>query len=713
MKQILFTVLLFGSLSSLAQKSLKKADRAYDKLEYYDAIEYYIKYLNKNEDNVAKSKLADCYLRTNQYQEAANVYQTIANDLDNNNARLKYGNALLILGRVEEAKKQAQEYLKSDKTNEEGLLLLKSCNLMDQFVSNENNFNITQSDFTTGTSNFSPIYYQDQLIFTTDLGGKVDRWTGRSYSNIYAYDPLSNQSTPIKGNLNGKYHNGLVSFVNDNHMIYTRNSAKKNDNNDYNLLLAEAFLQNGRWQFKNYFDYNNEEEYNVAYPSVSADGAFLIFASDMKGGAGGWDLYRCDRVGDSWSSPVNLSTINTSGNEMFPNLTQDQLTFSSDGYPGMGGLDIYFTDPMASLKATNIGSPFNSHRDDFGLITKDQMKSGYFCSNRNDSKGLDHIYKFDKNAETLTLTGIVLDEYTRQPLKETVVTLSNSLTGDHVDFTTGMDGRFSFNVVSDQSYLLQGIKNEINTSQETMDLRNAEEQESDLYFTLLHNDPRFSLEGYAQNAKDQSGVMDVNVSRFNSSQNANLIDVSKADGFFKFQLEQDSDFEISGEKDGHYTSVSTASTKGLNRSKTLYVKLFLTMEEVIIGETKILGKEKIGGWSFDPIYYDLDKDAIRYDASIVLDKLVDFLNQNPGLVIELGSHTDSRGKDQYNENLSSRRAASAVKYLVGKGVSAHRLQSKGYGEYALVNQCTNGIPCSEEEHQLNRRTEIKVIANKN
>ena len=255
------------------------------------------------------------------------------------------------------------------------------------------------------------------------------------------------------------------------------------------------------------------------------------------------------------------------------------------------------------------------------------------------------------------------------------IILSNTLTGETVDVTTAIDGRFSFDVLSDQVYTITGIKNEINTTQESVDL--SDNQGGDLYFTLLHNDPRFSLEGYAQKASDQSGVTEVNVSRFNSSKNKNLVDVSKMNDFFKFQLKQQSNFEISGEKNEHYTSVSTASTKGINRSKTLYVKLFLTMEEVKIGETKIVGKEKIGGWSFDPIYYDLDKDAIRYAASIVLDRLVDFLTQNARLVIEIGTSTDSRGKDQYNENLSARRAASTVGYLVNKSVSADRLQSKG------------------------------------
>ena len=712
MKYYITLFLISIGLSLSAQKSLKKADRAYDKLEYYDAIDHYLKYLNKNDDSSAKVKLADCYLRTNQYQEAANTYQSFESVLGNElKARLNYGNTLLILGRVEEAKIQAEKYLSSNKGNADGLLLLKSCNQMDQFISNENNFEVNRSDFIVGTSNFSPVYYKDELVFTTDQGGKVDKWTGRSYSNIYKYDPTNKSTSAINGNLNGKYHNGVVSFIDDTRMIYTRNSEKKNKNNDYNLLLAEAVKRDGSWKFEKYFAYNNEERYNVAYPTVSADGMTLIFSSDMEGGSGGWDLYSCTRTGDSWTKPINLVSINTSGNEMFPNLTANQLTFSSDGYPGMGGLDIYSTDVEVNKAPVNIGAPFNSHRDDFGLITKDDMETGYFCSNRNDDLGLDHIYRFEKNAEALLLTGIVLDEYTRQPLKETVVTLTNTLTGVTVDVITDLDGRFSFDVLSDQAYVIIGIKNNINTSEASIDLRT--DASDDLYFTLLHNDPRFSLEGYAQKASDKSGVAQVNVSRFSSTNNTNQVEISQGNGFFKFQLEQESDFEISGEKDGHYTSVSTASTKGLNRSKTLYVKLFLTMEEVIIGETKILGKEKIGGWSFDPIYYDLDKDAIRYDASIVLDKLSDFLIQNSGLVIELGSHTDSRGKDKYNENLSSRRAASAVAYLVRKGISADRLQSKGYGEYSLVNNCSNGVQCSEDEHQLNRRTEIKVVANKN
>jgi len=115
-------------------------------------------------------------------------------------------------------------------------------------------------------------------------------------------------------------------------------------------------------------------------------------------------------------------------------------------------------------------------------------------------------------------------------------------------------------------------------------------------------------------------------------------------------------------------------------------------------------------FKIENIYYDYDQSFIREDAAIELDKVVTVLTDNPAITVELGSHTDSRGRDAYNRSLSERRAASAVEYLVTKGgIDAERLQSRGYGESVIINRCTNGIECSDEEHEYNRRTELKII----
>ncbi len=123
------------------------------------------------------------------------------------------------------------------------------------------------------------------------------------------------------------------------------------------------------------------------------------------------------------------------------------------------------------------------------------------------------------------------------------------------------------------------------------------------------------------------------------------------------------------------------------------------LEKIVIEKT----------FKIENIYYDYDKWFIRPDAAIELDKVVQLLKENPSITVELGSHTDSRGKDAYNMSLSDKRAAAAVQYIVNEGgIAAKRLQSRGYGESVLANRCSNGVQCSEQEHQFNRRTELKI-----
>ncbi|MDD3859953.1 MAG: OmpA family protein, partial [Bacteroidales bacterium] len=147
---------------------------------------------------------------------------------------------------------------------------------------------------------------------------------------------------------------------------------------------------------------------------------------------------------------------------------------------------------------------------------------------------------------------------------------------------------------------------------------------------------------------------------------------------------------------GYFTQTTTIKTKCETMNDTVFVQLMF--ERIVINKPIVI----------ENIYYDYDKWDIRPDAALELDKIVTLLIENPTIIIELGSHTDSRGSDKYNETLSQKRAESAVQYIVEHGIVADRITAKGYGEYKLVNKCSNGVKCSEEEHQLNRRTEFKV-----
>lgn len=185
----------------------------------------------------------------------------------------------------------------------------------------------------------------------------------------------------------------------------------------------------------------------------------------------------------------------------------------------------------------------------------------------------------------------------------------------------------------------------------------------------------------------------------NADSRENMSQISDAEGKFIYQLNPQSDFTVVANQQGRFSQTEMVSTKGLDRSKTLYVTLKLGVCDLQNNAAFVLKN----------ILYDFDKSNIRSDAALVLDNVVSIMKQNPSLKIELSSHTDSRGNDDYNLKLSQRRADAAVAYIVSKEISRSRLQAKGYGESRLVNDCGNGVDCSEEQHQENRRTEIKVL----
>ncbi len=165
-----------------------------------------------------------------------------------------------------------------------------------------------------------------------------------------------------------------------------------------------------------------------------------------------------------------------------------------------------------------------------------------------------------------------------------------------------------------------------------------------------------------------------------------------------FVLDKETDYTVLGQKEKFYSDSASVTTKSLTKSDTLSVTLRL--EPLFeIGKTIAIQN----------IHYDFDKDNIRKDAAKILDELVRTMRDNPTLEIELGSHTDSRGVDIYNLDLSQRRARSVVNYLVSRGISRDRLTAKGYGETQLLNRCSNGVKCSAAEHQANRSTEFKII----
>jgi outer membrane protein OmpA-like peptidoglycan-associated protein len=209
-------------------------------------------------------------------------------------------------------------------------------------------------------------------------------------------------------------------------------------------------------------------------------------------------------------------------------------------------------------------------------------------------------------------------------------------------------------------------------------------------------EPVFYLDGFVA---DEDGPFLANVElalREIGTENDTIM-LTGIDGKFQFPLKANADYIVKATSDDHLSRSVHLSTKGLTQSDTLHAEL--RMSELKVGQSIAI----------DNIYYDYDKWDIRPDAALQLDKLLGFFRDNPEVTFELGSHTDSRGGDMYNLVLSDARANSAVNYLIQHGVDPDRITAKGYGEGTLVNGCRNGVKCTEEDHQANRRTEFTVV----
>jgi outer membrane protein OmpA-like peptidoglycan-associated protein/tetratricopeptide (TPR) repeat protein len=285
--------------------------------------------------------------------------------------------------------------------------------------------------FNTVDDEMCPTYYRDGLVFisSTNKKKKNYEWNGRGWLAVqYApYKPKGGEKakpSEFKGPVNDFMHSGPVAFAqNDNLMFFTKSllSRAKSEQGVARLGIFYAAKRAGNWQASKAFRYNNFKKFSVAHPTVSADGKEMFFVSDMPGGQGGTDIYYTKYSNGTWTTPVNLGPlINTPYNEMFPFYHKDKtLYFASEGHPGFGGLDIFyskFEDGIWSIPV-NMGLPVNSGFDDFSILLDKDKINGYFSSNRPGGAGNDDIYRLvyvDPEAAKcrFTLGGMVSDKLT-------------------------------------------------------------------------------------------------------------------------------------------------------------------------------------------------------------------------------------------------------------------------------------------------------------
>jgi outer membrane protein OmpA-like peptidoglycan-associated protein len=665
-----------------ANDALKKATVDYNSFRYLAAIDKLNALIKLDSTNIkAVEMLAYSYKFTNNYKPALHWFERLSEQtVVKPDWALNYAAQLAIDQQYEKSESWYRRYLTLIPNDKRAANL--ASNNIKGLSKNQSHWQVSYLNLNTPGAEYSPIYYNDGLIFSSNrqsgrLLKNVFEWDNSPFTSLFLVEnlnflttanadsliiksaekvrilidddtaPTSNDtrtlgqftnvtsayakpkteskvSSLLNGKINSKYHNASSAIFPDGSVIFTRNNYIKGQiqRSAEGIIKLKLYTANGKKLNKiTEFPYNSNE-YSTGHPALNKEGNILLFASDMPGGYGGTDLYYSVRSGKGpWTRPVNLGKkINTEGNEMFPYLDNNgKLYFASNGHAGLGGLDV-FEVSLREMKP--IENPKNMGRP----INGSTDDFGLIISE--DSKsgyfssnrlGNDDIFQFNRDQNVIRIEGIVFDAITKLPIRSSRVLFHQ------------FDGTD----------------------------------------TLVTDDR----------------------------------------GFYLKELIRQTDYELTIQKSGYLNKLDFITTAGINKDSTIRKDVYLnrpkTSQQSVLRNCDSLKRV----FAVRNIYYDLDKFELRQDAKPALDELLSLMKRYPEISVITSSHTDSRATEQYNRLLSLRRGESAKSYLVAKGIPASRVSVKYYGKSRLVNRCYEGIPCSEDDQQLNRRTEFDIILN--
>ena len=555
------------------------------------------------------------------------------------------------------------------------------------------NLSIEELPANSELSDFGPSLINGSLYLTSNNESKS---LEQKYKNKVFYDLFSVDidesgnvisSRKLLSELVSEFHVGPSAYNKaTKELFFTRSNAdnpsvtpfKPFQTKKLNLELMVAKKVGDKWAITHEFQHNNNE-YSVGHPAFTPSGDTLIFVSDMPGGYGETDLYMCTRLADGWSLPKNLgSRINTPGKEFTPFVTSDGiLIYATDGLEDNSGLNLYFTvlSDEGAPSIVKFPAPINSANDDFGMVVSDNHRYGYFTSDR-PGTGSDDIYKIDFGLELLALKGKVINAFTKKPIDKALVTFAPPVVIPK-NVYTDINGDFKVDVPSDDLKDITGSKAGFKPNTITY---NGEPN------VLIELMPEVILELSVRDAETKDYLTDVNID-FNNDEQF----LSGPTGITTRPIDGNTIYYIRGTHPDYLDNSLSIGAEG----EPGLIKATLWMYKGVLGKTFVL----------ENIYYDFDKWDILPQSATELDKLVRIMNENPGLKVELGSHTDSRGTDEYNVWLAQKRSNSAVNYIKSQGISSGRITAQGYGE----NQPYIANPKNEVEHRLNRRTTFTIM----
>ncbi|WP_169312180.1 OmpA family protein [Anaerophaga thermohalophila] len=680
LKKIFSLIMLFILSVSMVlgqSRTIRRGDKFFENEEYFKALQYYNEAKSQGEELSVdvQRRIAHCYYYLNEIDRAYNAFDDLKGKLKPEDL-VNYALSAHKNGFYQEAIDLYRKTRQYNVGNQAQIKkLMESCIWALEHNEYNPNYYVNPSDFLTFGQSFGIQYYKDGVVYSSssgDEGGSrdVDRY-GKEFLNLY-YSELGENGEILSKRLFDEnmvfdYHVGAISFTSDQKTMYYTRSVRI-PGGESRIKIYSVEFDGEHWVNEKVLPINSND-YDCAYPAVTPDDRYLVFASNMKGGYGGTDLYVAERYEDGrFGQPRNLgSQINTFGNERFPFVSKDYvLYYSSDGLEGFGGLDIFKAEKTGEASwgnPMNMKRPFNSNKDDFGYVIDPNDPTRGFLSSNRISSGEDVIFyveprnpeEEEESEEMLPMGGILYDE----------------------------------DVSVEEEMPMGGLEVQPEAEPEPEpepDLSVFPDALSTRVTSTFNGTP---VENAAVLVKDNSTNETVVEGSTDKNGRVHLV---LPDEYRK----EDQSFEIMVSKGDEYKEINMI---------------------VDIMELEDIARN---GIALTPVFDDAVLDdigtmiipyrgeSITAEGREVLNKLAAYLQNNPNVVVKLNAHTDARGNKYNNLLVSQKVAEKAENYLMERGIDDENVIPRGYGERYLVNKCHRGKVCEESEHLENRRIEVVV-----
>lgn len=513
-----------------AQSKLKKADQFFKTYAYVDAAKMYEEYLqNVDKPSVQTIKnVADSYYFIDDNRNALKWYQKLY-DVQGQSMTdiyfLRYIQSMKGVTDYEKADKLTKEYLNKKGDQKEILRYVNQKRHMDSLATTKPLYAVKNLEINSSKADFGTAFYGDKIVFassrdTTKFNEKLYSWNKQPFLDLYVAErnfadgSLFNETVFLKEVMT-KYHEATATFTPDlKTVFFTTNIVKKkklviDENRTNNFQIIKGTLD-GDKLVKSESVFFNSTKYSVGHPSLSEDGRWLFFASDMPGGYGETDLYVVQIAEDgTMGSPQNLGpTINTIGNELFPFFRNGTLYFSSDGHYGWGDLDVYESKFYGGLKFSepkNLGAPINSNKDDFAFILDEKETYGYVSSNRAQGKGCDDIYYFTKSKPECNqlISGKVIDVKSKISIDNAVIQVYDAFDDLITETKTDSQGNYQIKVPCGKSINIKASKENYGNEQKKMETTTVD--------ALEIKEVNFELSNYDDLVVKEDGIEKISI----------------------------------------------------------------------------------------------------------------------------------------------------------------------------------------------------------